>query len=115
MIKYDEPVQTFNVYDMLIHGFKNPYVSFFYILSVGLLCLHLAHGISSIFQTFGLRNVAWRVRLDRVALVYGLIVFIGFASIPSAVIMEKLKYSWESSETENTISQSIELHQSSTH
>lgn len=115
VIKYDEPVQTFNVYDMLIHGFKNPYVSFFYILSVGLLCLHLAHGISSIFQTFGLRNVAWRVRLDRVALVYGLIVFIGFASIPSAVIMEKLKYSWESSETENTISQSIELHQSSTH
>ena len=55
VIEYGESVLTFNVYDMLIHGFKNPYLSFFYVLSVGLLCLHLAHGISSIFQTFGLR------------------------------------------------------------
>ena len=49
-----ETVQTFNVYDMLIHGFKNKWVAFFYLLSVGLLCLHMAHGISSLFQTMGL-------------------------------------------------------------
>ena len=90
VIKYGKPVETFNVYDMLIHGFKNPYVSFFYLLSVGLLCLHLAHGISSLFQTFGLRNTVWRVRLDRIALIYGLVVFLGFASIPVAVLLGDL-------------------------
>lgn len=113
VIKHGEAVQTFNVYDMLIHGFKNPYVSFFYILSVGLLCLHLSHGISSLFQTFGLRNTVWRVRLDRIGLAYGLIVFLGFASIPLATQLNLLKYSWESTETINSISQSIDIYQSS--
>jgi succinate dehydrogenase / fumarate reductase cytochrome b subunit len=113
VIKHGEAVQTFNVYDMLIHGFKNPYVSFFYILSVGLLCLHLAHGISSLFQTFGLRNRVWRVRLDRIGLAYGLVVFLGFASIPLATQLNLLKYSWESTETINSISQSIDIYQSS--
>ena len=113
VIKHGEAVQTFNVYDMLIHGFKNPYVSFFYILSVGLLCLHLAHGISSLFQTFGLRNTVWRVRLDRIGLAYGLVVFFGFASIPLATQFNLLKYSWESTETINSISQSIDIYQSS--
>jgi succinate dehydrogenase / fumarate reductase cytochrome b subunit len=115
VVKHGEPVQTFNVYDMLIHGFKNPFVSFFYILSVGLLCMHLAHGISSLFQTFGLRNTVWRVGLDRVALIYGLIVFIGFASIPLAVLtgVGGLDYSWNRDKAENIISQSIELHQPS--
>lgn len=106
VMKYGEPVQTFNVYDMLIHGFKNPYVSFFYILSVGLLCLHLAHGISSLFQTFGLRNTVWRTRLDRIGLVYGLVVFLGFASIPLATKMNFLNYSWETNQADNSISQS---------
>jgi succinate dehydrogenase / fumarate reductase cytochrome b subunit len=113
VIKHGEAVQTFNVYDMLIHGFKNPYVSFFYILSVGLLCLHLAHGISSLFQTFGLRNRVWRVRLDHIGLAYGLVVFLGFASIPLATQLNLLKYSWESTETINSISQSIDIYQSS--
>ena len=114
VIKYGEPVQTFNVYDMLIHGFKNPYVSFFYLLSVGLLCLHLAHGISSLFQTFGLRNTVWRVRLDRIALIYGLVVFLGFASIPLATQINVLNYSWEITEADIAVSHSTEIHQSST-
>ena len=113
VINHGEPVQTFNVYDMLIHGFKNPYVSFFYLLSVGLLCLHLAHGISSLFQTFGLRNTVWRVRLNRIALIYGLVVFIGFASIPLATQINILNYSWKSPKRMLRFSHSMELLQSS--
>jgi succinate dehydrogenase / fumarate reductase cytochrome b subunit len=66
-------------------------VSFFYVLSTGLLCLHLAHGISSLFQTLGLRNRYWRLFLDKIALAYGLIVFLGFASIPLATLTGFLK------------------------
>jgi succinate dehydrogenase / fumarate reductase cytochrome b subunit len=42
------------------------------------------HGISSMFQSLGLRNAPWRRRLDRLALVVALLVFIGFAAIPLA-------------------------------
>lgn len=90
-----EAVQTFNVYDMLIHGFKNPLVAFFYILSVGLLCIHIAHGISSLFQTMGLRNRWWKVVTDRLAVLYAWVVFIGFASIPLATQVGYLEYSWK--------------------
>ena len=38
------------------------------------------------FQTIGLRNQLWRQRLDRVALIYGWVVFLGFAIIPAAVL-----------------------------
>jgi hypothetical protein len=38
------------------------------------------------FQSLGLRNGLWRKRLDRAALTYGWIVFLGFAIIPIAVM-----------------------------
>ena len=95
VLERGETVQTFNVYDMLIHGFKNKWVAFFYILSVGLLCLHMAHGISSLFQTMGLRNRRWKVGTDRLAALYAGALFIGFASIPIATQIGELNYSWE--------------------
>ncbi len=84
-------VMTFNVYDMMIDGFQVWWVSVFYVVATGLLCLHLTHGVSSMFQTLGLRNKLWRPRLDKVALVYGWIVFLGFAVIPVATLAGILK------------------------
>jgi succinate dehydrogenase / fumarate reductase cytochrome b subunit len=77
-----------DVYSMVAYGFGANYwyVSLFYVISMGLLCLHLMHGVSSMFQSLGLRNALWRMRLDRVALVIAVIVFIGFASIPVATL-----------------------------
>jgi succinate dehydrogenase / fumarate reductase, cytochrome b subunit len=75
-----------DVYSMVVHGFSPRfwYVSVFYLVSMGLLCIHLMHGISSMFQSLGLRNAPWRRRLDRLALVVAVLVFIGFAAIPLA-------------------------------
>jgi len=84
-------VMTFNVNDMIIAGFQVWWVSAFYIIATGLLCMHLAHGFSSMFQTIGLRNKAWRQRLDWLALGYGWVVFIGFAVIPLAALTGLLK------------------------
>jgi hypothetical protein len=56
-----------------------------------LLCLHLSHGVSSVFQTLGLRNERWRGRLDVLALAYAWIVALGFISIPLAVLTGVLK------------------------
>ena len=91
VLKNGHTVMTFNVNDMMISGFKVWWVSAFYIIATGLLCMHLTHGVSSMFQSLGLRNMHWRKRLDRVALVYGWVVFLGFAVIPIAAMTGLLK------------------------
>lgn len=105
VIKNGQPVMTFDVYSMMIEGFQVWWVSAFYILATGLLCLHLAHGFSSMFQTLGIRNRNWRGFLDRSAFAYGLIVFLGFAVIPVAVLSGILKKTdkSDSSEIRNTV------------
>lgn len=79
-----------NVHDMMVVGFQNTFIALFYILATGLLCLHLSHGASSMFQSLGIRNDRWRRNLDRAAVAYGWIIFIGFASIPAAVQLNLL-------------------------
>jgi succinate dehydrogenase / fumarate reductase cytochrome b subunit len=78
--------EVHDVYSMVVHGFSARYwyVAVFYIFAMGLLCLHLMHGVSSMFQSVGVRNAVWRKRLDRIALVIALALFIGFSSIPVA-------------------------------
>jgi succinate dehydrogenase / fumarate reductase cytochrome b subunit len=80
-----------NVYKMVIAGFTQPAVAIFYIVSLILLGLHLSHGVSSVFQTLGLRNERWRSRLDGVASLYAWILVLGFVSIPLAVLSGYLK------------------------
>ena len=80
-----------DVYKMVIAGFSSKPVAYFYIISMLLLCLHLSHGVSSVFQTLGLRNERWRSRLDVLALAYAWIIALGFISIPLAVLTGCLK------------------------
>lgn len=75
-----------DVSTMMIAGFSVWWVSLFYLLATGLLCSHLCHGVSSMFQSVGIRNEKWRSRLDRFAIAYGWVVFLGFAAIPLAVM-----------------------------
>jgi succinate dehydrogenase / fumarate reductase cytochrome b subunit len=80
-----------DVYAMVVFGFSSPAVSVFYIVSMLLLCLHLSHGVSSVFQTLGLRNERWRGRVDLIATAYGWIIALGFISIPLAVLLGCIK------------------------
>ena len=75
-----------DVYRMLVAGFNHWSISFFYILGMGLLCLHLTHGFSSMFQTMGLRNNRVAPLLRYAALGLGVAVFLGFSSMPLAVM-----------------------------
>lgn len=84
-------VMTFNVNDMMVDGFQVWWVSAFYIIATGLLCMHLTHGFSSMFQSVGLRNKLWRARLEKAALAYGWVIFLGFAAIPVATLAGILK------------------------
>ncbi|MGH9855830.1 MAG: succinate dehydrogenase cytochrome b subunit [Blastocatellia bacterium] len=75
-----------NVYRMMITGFSNPVVSIFYIVSMGLLLSHLSHGVSSVFQSLGLRSKKTFGFFDKLAKVSALALFIGNSLIPLAIL-----------------------------
>jgi len=76
---------------MIVLSFHNPLVSGFYLLSILLLGMHLSHGISSIFQTFGLNGRKSSSLIRRGALVVSWVLMAGFASIPVAALSGYLK------------------------
>jgi succinate dehydrogenase / fumarate reductase, cytochrome b subunit len=74
-----------DVYAMIIAGFSVWYVSLFYLAAVGLLCLHLSHGINAMFQSMGLMHRANRRGIDQAAKAVAVLLFVGYASIPVSV------------------------------
>ncbi len=82
---------THDVFRMVVLGFQSPLVSGFYLLSTGLLALHLSHGVQSVFQTFGLESKKSAQWMPRAGRILSLLIFAGYASIPVAVQMGVLK------------------------
>ncbi|HMV48095.1 MAG TPA: succinate dehydrogenase cytochrome b subunit [Blastocatellia bacterium] len=80
-----------DVYRMMVTGFSNPVVSLFYLLSMGLLLFHLSHGVSSLFQSLGLRSKKIVNVLDKLARGSALILFLGNASIPLSILAGVIK------------------------
>jgi succinate dehydrogenase / fumarate reductase cytochrome b subunit len=80
-----------DVYRMIIRGFKNPYASGFYIVAVGLLAMHLNHGIASMFQTLGLNSAKVRPLWEKGGPALSWLIFLGYASIPVAVLLDIVK------------------------
>lgn len=78
-----------DVYAMMITGFSSPLVSFFYVLGAGLLCLHLSHGVGSMFQSLGLKNKYYARFIDRFARIASILIFLGYISIPLAVLADR--------------------------
>jgi len=75
-----------DVYAMVVEAFRNPYVSVFYVISMGLLCLHLSHGVSSLFQSLGIRRKTTVASFNRFAQVSAILIFIGNCSIPLSIL-----------------------------
>ena len=80
-----------DVYRMAVEGFSSPGVTFFYILAMGLLCLHLSHGVSSAFQSLGLKNKRTEDWICRLSQVSALVIFVGNSSMPLAVLLGYVK------------------------
>ena len=76
----------FDAYSMIILGFQNYWISGVYIVAMALVAYHLSHGISSMFQSMGWNGPACKKNLERIATILAVIIFIGFTSIPVAVL-----------------------------
>jgi succinate dehydrogenase / fumarate reductase cytochrome b subunit len=80
-----------DVYRMMILGFQSKAASAFYIVAVGLLAMHLNHGIGSLFQTLGLNSAKVRPLWEKGGVAFSWLIFLGYASIPVAVLTGVLK------------------------
>lgn len=74
------------VYDNLVIGFQNPLIAGFYVVAVGALSLHLYHGIWSAFATLGSQNKKVERIRRPLAAVIAVGLFIGYVSVPMAVL-----------------------------
>ena len=76
-----------DVYRMLIIGFRQPFVSLFYVLGLFLLATHLSHGFESVAQTLGINNR----RISRLISAGGQtltwLIFAGYVSIPATILL----------------------------
>lgn len=86
-----DPLNRYDVFSMMVYGFRNVYVSVFYIVSLFLLTLHLTHGSSSFFQSLGLNDKKLTPRLALGGRILAWLLFIGYTSIPVAVLLGLIK------------------------
>ena len=86
-VDFTDPEKRHDIFKMMVVGFNNPWVSGFYVLGVALLCLHLSHGVSSMFQSLGLKNKVYGPCLDKFARVLAVLIFLGYSSIPIAILL----------------------------
>ena len=74
------------VYQNVVAAFSVWPVTVFYIVAMVALCFHLDHGIWSLLQTLGFSTVRNAAALKRLSKVVAILVFLGFISVPVAVM-----------------------------
>ena len=83
--------QPGNVYANVVASFKLIPVSVFYIIAMLLLCMHLYHGLWSMFQSLGFSHPRYTPVLKRSAAVVAILIAAGNISIPVSVLAGLLK------------------------
>lgn len=84
---FEDPEKRHDIFKMMVVGFSNPWVSIFYVIGIALLCLHLSHGVSAMFQSLGWKNKVYGPYLDSGARFIAWLIFIGYVSIPISVLV----------------------------
>ena len=80
-----------DVHSMMVIAFQSVGVSIAYIVSIALLSWHLSHGLSSMFQSLGLRTRTWSGFLNKAAVIVSVLYFLGNLAIPVGVLSGAVK------------------------
>lgn len=67
---------------LVIQVFRDPKYAIFYIVSMGVLALHLRHGVVSMFRSIGAFNFKYMEAVDTLALAFAGFIAAGYASLP---------------------------------
>lgn len=79
--------QQFDVFTMVLEGFSHSWVVLVYLIGVGLLGLHLSHGVWSMLQTLGLNGKKFTPFARKAGYVLGVGLVVLFLTIPLAVFV----------------------------
>ncbi len=74
------------VYQNVLAAFAVWPVAVFYLVAMAALCLHLSHGIWSMLQTLGWNTARNEAKLRALSSLMSIVVFVGFASVPVAIM-----------------------------
>jgi succinate dehydrogenase / fumarate reductase cytochrome b subunit len=72
-------------------GFLQVLVVLFYVVAMTLLCSHISHGVASMFQTLGFRSKKTADLIRSISLGYAAVIWLGFVSIPVAIMLGLVK------------------------
>ncbi|MCX7879980.1 MAG: succinate dehydrogenase cytochrome b subunit [Ignavibacteria bacterium] len=79
-------LERFDVYKMVVLGFKNPLISLVYIVGVIIVGFHLDHAIQSMFQTLGFNEKHYFPTLQNLSTILSIIIVICLISIPISIM-----------------------------
>jgi succinate dehydrogenase / fumarate reductase cytochrome b subunit len=85
-----EPSGRLDVYSSVVRSFRNPWIAWSYVVSIGLLGLHLAHGITSAFQTAGVHHESYNKLVKATAAVIIGLLVLGNWSMPLLILAGKV-------------------------
>lgn len=74
-----------DAYTMFVMGFRSTPILISYLVMVGLLCLHLAHGASSWLHTLGWKHPKYDRILEKIGPVLATILILGYFAPPLAI------------------------------
>lgn len=75
-----------HVHHNVVTSLSHPGVALFYLVSLLLLGMHLAHGAWSMFQTAGLNHPKYDCLIKCGARAFAALIFLGYAAIPLAIL-----------------------------
>lgn len=76
-----------DVYRMVILGFQQAPIAISYVVAMGLLGFHLAHGVGSIFQSLGWNHPKYEPLWSRLGATVAVILVIGNVAMPLCVLL----------------------------
>jgi succinate dehydrogenase / fumarate reductase, cytochrome b subunit len=79
-----------NVFAIVAAAYSNVLYVAFYVICMGFLAFHLAHGFSSAFQTLGVNHVKYSPMIQKVGLGFSILVPVLFALIPIVMYIQSL-------------------------
>lgn len=76
-----------DLYRLMVEVFQQPGYLFWYLVSLVLLAFHLRHGITSIFQSLGLKNGRTEELVRKLGIAYAAVVTLGFLAQPIYIFL----------------------------
>ncbi len=84
--------QSYGVYGIVYNAFMDPLHSTLYILAMISVGMHLSHGISSFFQTFGYNHPKQTVQIEKISNAIGFFVAATYSSMPVYILINSAKF-----------------------